>query len=73
MTKLKSVIQRFLKVFIASAFASMVVVTIKQPAVWKEFIPLLNSLAMAGAYGGLAGAMLAYEKWATWTELPPTQ
>ena len=73
MDKLKSVSMRFLKVFLASAFASMVVVSIKQPTIWGEFIPLLNNLAMAGAYGGIAGSLLAYEKWASWTELPPTQ
>lgn len=71
--QLKSVLSRFLKGIIAGAVGSMVLVTIQQPIVWTEFLPLVNALGLAAAYGGLTGLLLALQKWASWTDIPPTQ
>ena len=67
-SQLKSVLSRFLKGAIAGAVVSMGVVTIKQPLVWTDFMPLLNSLGIAGTYGALVGLLLALQKWASWTD-----
>lgn len=73
MNQTKAVLVRFAKGAIAGAVVSMGVVTLKQPGVWLEFIPLLNNLAIAGTYGALVGLLLALNKWATWTEVPPKE
>lgn len=70
MNQFKSVLLRFLKGAAGGAVASMVIVTIKQPTVWTEFLPLLTSLGIAGTYGALTGLLLALQKWASWTDAP---
>ena len=72
-SQLRSVLLRFLKGILGGAVASMVIVTIKQPVVWTEFLPLLSNLGMAGIYGGITGLLLALEKWSSWSDLPSTQ
>lgn len=73
MNQTKAVLLRFAKGAIAGAVGSMVLVTIKQPSVWTEFLPLLSNLGISGAYGALTGLLLALNKWTTWTEVPPTE
>jgi len=66
--KTKAVLVRLGKGFGAGAIGAMALVTIKQPAVWTEFIPLLNSLGLAAATGGLTGLLLALQKWGSWKD-----
>lgn len=68
--ELKTVLTRFLKGILAGAIASMALVTVTQPLVWTEFLPLLNALGIAALYGGLTGLLLALQKWAVWTDTP---
>lgn len=73
MNKIQVILLRFLKGAVAAAVVSMGMVTIKQPAIWTDFIPLLQSLGIAGVYGGLVGLLLGLQKWASWTEKPPIE
>lgn len=73
MNQSKAVLLRFLKGALASGLASMALVTIEQPKVWTDFGPLLSSLGIAGLFGAISGLILAIEKWATWTKVPPTE
>ena len=46
----------------------MGLITIATPDLWSGFVPILNSLAIAGMAGGLNGLLLALQKWASWKE-----
>ena len=66
--KIKSIITRFAKGIISGAISAMMLVTITQPSVWSDFGSIINSLAVAGAFGSLTGLLLAVQKWASWIE-----
>jgi uncharacterized membrane protein len=68
MEEIKSVGKRLLKGLIAGSIASMAMITLQTPSVWTDFVPLLNSLAVAGMFGAITGLLLALQKWASWTE-----
>lgn len=66
--KFRAIVIRFLKGAGAGAVASMMMVTLNQPTIWADFLPLLNSLAMAGVFGAITGLLLALQKWASWSD-----
>lgn len=72
MTQFKSISMRFLKGAIAGAVGSMAIISLKTPAVWGDYFTMLNTLALAGAYGATTGILLAAEKWTSWKEVPPS-
>ena len=69
--KYRAILTRFIKGAISGAVSAMALVTISQPSVWTDFLPLLNALGLAAAFGALSGLLLAIEKWSSWTEMPP--
>jgi hypothetical protein len=66
--KARSVIKRFLKVFIAGAFTSMGLMTVVVPKSWQEMSTILTMLSIAGLYGGVSGVILGFEKWWNWID-----
>lgn len=67
-TKIKSVLIRFVKGFVSGAITAMVAVPLVMPVEWSGFASIVNSLAIAGTFGGGVGLLLAIQKWASWTE-----
>lgn len=59
---------RFVKAFLAGAAGSITVTSVQNSASWSDLKTALINLALAGTIGGIAGILLAFEKWATWTE-----
>lgn len=68
MTMTQSIIQRFLKGFIAGAVSSMAVVSYKNPTTWTDIHVALSTLAIAAVSGGIGGLLLALEKFANWQD-----
>ena len=66
--KIKSILRRFAKGFIAGAITAMTAVPVIMPSDWSGFLPILNALAIAGVFGGMVGVLLAIEKWASWKD-----
>ena len=64
----KSVFKRFLKGIGAGAVTAMMMVTVVQPTVWGDFKAIISSLAIAGLYGAITGALLAINKAYNWVE-----
>ena len=69
--KYRAILMRFIKGAIAGAVSSMAMVSLQQPSVWVDFVPLLQSLGLACAFGAITGLLLAAQKWASWEEMPP--
>ena len=70
-TKVKSILMRLLKGFISGALTSMIVIPVVDPNDWTQLITFVNVLVIAGIFGGINGAILAAQKWYSWTEVPP--
>lgn len=69
--QLKSVLVRFAKGAVSGGVMAMGLVKFIQPGAWSDFPTLLNSLGIAFAGGAVVGLLLALEKWASWTDVPP--
>lgn len=68
MTKIQSIFKRFLKGALSGAVTTMGLVTLTNPTMWSDFNSIFNSLAIAGLFGAINGALLALNKWASWKE-----
>lgn len=66
--KIKSIVTRLLKGFIAGAIGTMSTIVIASPANFTDITILLKALLLAGIGGGIGGLLLALQKWASWTE-----
>ena len=66
--KIKSILKRFLKGAIAGAITQMCLVSLNTPSVWTDIMAMLNTLALAGIYGFIVGALLAIQKWSSWVD-----
>lgn len=56
---LKRVAMRFVRAFLAGAFASMVGVMAISGADWGEFVNWMGTLMIAGVIGGVSGVLQA--------------
>jgi len=68
MEKTKSVLKRFVKGAIGGAVSAMVAVSYTTPSAWTDFAMVANTLGIAAVAGAIGGALLAAQKWASWTE-----
>jgi hypothetical protein len=59
----KSILFRFLRGFAAGALAAMAPIVITNVNSWANVGVWMNSLALAGVVGGVAGLILAIDKW----------
>lgn len=60
----KTILIRFLKGAVASAVPLLAV----QVSTWKDLTDFLNSLLIAGIFGGISGLILATDKAWRWQE-----
>jgi hypothetical protein len=70
--QLKSVLVRFIKGALSGGATAIALVTYNVPTSWSSFPHVLNTLGIAFVGGALSGILLALEKWASWTDTPPT-
>lgn len=66
--KTKSVLNRFYKGMVSGAVTVLALVTYATPKSWEEIGMLINFLVVAAIGGAINGAILAAQKWASWTE-----
>lgn len=66
--KIKSVLMRFIKGFIAGALAAIGLLTLQAPTSWEELSKTLLMLAFAAVSGGITGGLLAVEKYLGWVD-----
>ena len=66
--KIQSILTRFMKGAIAGAISAMIMVSLNTPSTWGDMSMLINSLALAGTFGGVTGFLLALQKWAIWND-----
>jgi hypothetical protein len=64
--KIKSILVRLFKGFLAGAVTSMLAVTVTAPGSWADLTSIASLMAIAGLYGGSVGLLLAIEKWLNW-------
>ncbi len=68
--KIKSVLVRFGKGALSGGATAIAMVTFATPTVWSAFPTVLNTLGIAFCGGALTGLILAFEKWANWSDKP---
>lgn len=71
MTKYQAVLLRFVKVFIAAALGSLIITSITDAHTWTELATALAAVGFAAVKAGVAGVILAAEKFFTWQDSTP--
>jgi len=66
--KVLSVLKRFVKGALAGAATALGLVSVQVPHAWSDFPSIISTLGLAAAGGAITGAILAFEKWANWTD-----
>ena len=68
--KIKSILIRLLKGFIAGAVATLAtaVAVLNNVHTWTDLYTAFSMLALSAMIGGVTGLVLAAEKWASWQD-----
>lgn len=72
--KVKVIGKRFLKAFLAGAFASVAgiaIITFQDVHTWSGLFAAFSNISLVGIMGGITGVVMAGEKWANWKDTPP--
>ena len=59
---IKRALMRFVRGFVSGAISAMIIIVPVSTESWSDFSTWLGALTLAGAFGGISGALLALDK-----------
>lgn len=66
--KIKSIIMRFVKGFVAGGLSSIATLATFNGSTWQDVANWLGIIMFSFVVGGISGVLLGAEKWLTWEE-----